>query len=160
MHRKFITLIVSAAVAVTGLTAPARADSNDLARALAGIAALAIIGKVISDSRDDDRVVTHPGYPTYGYTPPRYQPVRPYPVRPQPVQPQFGKYDLPGHCLRVYNSRGQKVRLYGAHCLRNNYRYSASLPYACQYQFSNRSGTYTGYEPLCLRERGYRVARN
>ena len=50
MHRKFIAFIISTAVAVTALSAPARADTDDIARALVGIAALALIGKALSDN--------------------------------------------------------------------------------------------------------------
>ena len=54
-HRSFIALIsaLSLAVAITGASAaPARAG-DDTARVLAGIAALAIIGAAIEESRDD-----------------------------------------------------------------------------------------------------------
>lgn len=159
MHRKFITLIVAAAVAVTGLTAPARADGQDVARALAGVAALAIIGKIIHDSNKDDHVVTHQAQPNYNYTRPRHETHIHNYNKQKPVRPNFSRYDLPRHCLRDYRVNRQHVRLFGANCLRKNYKYSGSLPYACQFQFNNRHGSHTGYEPLCLRERGYRTAR-
>jgi hypothetical protein len=148
MHRKFIALIISTAVAVTALSAPARADSDDIARALFGIAALALIGKALSD--DDSNHQTAPQ--------PIYRPV-PQPVRPRPLPPVVSRYDLPGYCLRSYQVNRDRIRLFGAGCLSRNYRYSASLPYACQFQFSEHGRSYTGYEPLCLRERGYRIAR-
>ncbi|MFD2857056.1 hypothetical protein ACFSZS_23125 [Seohaeicola zhoushanensis] len=65
MHRKFITLIVSAAVAVAGFSAPARADGDDIAKALIGFTALALIAKAIDDK--NDRATTHyPAPPIYG----------------------------------------------------------------------------------------------
>lgn len=154
MHRKFIALIITVAVAVTGLTAPARADTDDIAKVLAGIAALAIIGKAISDHNDDDRTVTRHVY----QTPPRYQPVPPRYVTPRPVPPAVSRYNLPRHCLRSYAINRGTIRLVEAGCLNRNYRHARSLPYACQYQFSDRRGRHTGYEPVCLRERGYRIA--
>lgn len=171
-HRNFITLILSAALAVTAVGAPARADGDDLAKALAGIAALAIIGKAIHDSRDDDDKVTHnpppywnqnggypyyhvPQYPTYK---PQPYPARPWPTQPRPLPPQVSRMDLPAQCLRSFEVNRKTVRLLGAPCLKNNYRYSGSLPKACEFSFSNRDGRHTGYEPQCLRQRGYRVA--
>ncbi len=58
MSRKFISLIVAASIAVTGMTAaPAQAGENDLARALAAIAGVVIVGAVIQDARKDKRQV-------------------------------------------------------------------------------------------------------
>ena len=154
MHRKFILLILSAAVAVAGFSAPARADGNDVAKIFAGIAALALIGKALDDDDDDRQTVTRNTYHTHTYNTPRSQT-----VRPKPVPPRVSRYDLPRNCLRDYRVNRDNVRLLGAACLRKNYRHTNALPYACQFQFSNRYGTHTGYEPVCLRERGYRITR-
>lgn len=165
MFRKLISLTAAAAIATAGLSAPARADGEDIAKIIAGIALLGIIAKAVED---DDRDVAPPPtrYPTYGYTPPRYAPPRYVPPRyipprhvpARPVPPRVTRYDLPGACLRSYEVNRKTIRLFGANCLRKNYAYASSLPYACQFQFSTRQGSHTGYEPLCLRERGYRVA--
>lgn len=149
MHRKFIALIVASAVAVTALsTAPARADEHDVAKILAGLAALAFIGVAIEHNRDNDQ----PTASYSGRTPPR-------PIRPRPLPPQVSKYQLPQHCLHRYSVNNGHRRLFGKRCLNNNYRHTASLPYACQFQFKDGRETRTGYEPRCLRERGYRFAR-
>ena len=56
MSRKFIASIaLSALVAASLSAAPARADDRDTARAIAGIAALVLLGKAISDRNDDRR---------------------------------------------------------------------------------------------------------
>ncbi|WP_138935671.1 hypothetical protein [Roseovarius arcticus] len=56
MSGKFISFIVAASIAVTGMTAaPAQASDRDLARALAAIAGVAIIGAAVHDSRKDKR---------------------------------------------------------------------------------------------------------
>ncbi|MFD0859617.1 cation:proton antiporter [Roseovarius aquimarinus] len=56
MSRKFITLVIAASIAVTGFTAaPARASDRDLARALATIAGIAIVGVAINEARKTDR---------------------------------------------------------------------------------------------------------
>jgi len=56
MSRKFISLIVAASIAVTGLTAaPAQANERDLARALATIAGVAIVGVAINEASKKKR---------------------------------------------------------------------------------------------------------
>ncbi len=56
MAGKFISLILAASVAVTGMTgAPAQAGNNDLARALAALAGVVVIGAVIHDANKDKR---------------------------------------------------------------------------------------------------------
>lgn len=61
MSGKFITLIIAASIAVTGMTAnPARAGDRDVARALAAIAGIAIIGAAIHDHNKNKR--RHDGY--------------------------------------------------------------------------------------------------
>ncbi len=55
MSGKFISFIVAASIAVTGMTAaPARASESDLARALAAIAGAAFIGAGVQDNRKDN----------------------------------------------------------------------------------------------------------
>jgi hypothetical protein len=75
MSRKFISLIIAASIAVTGMTAaPAQAGERDLARALAAIAGIAIAGAVIHDARKDKGYVAQRQYrPQYR---PQYQPQR------------------------------------------------------------------------------------
>ncbi len=97
MARKFISFIIAASVAVTGLTAaPAQAGDRDLARALAAIAGVAIVGAVINESRKDNRYAA----PRQYYQPQRqyYQPQRQYyqPQR-QYYQPKRKYYQQPRH---------------------------------------------------------------
>ncbi len=53
MHRKFIALIVTTATLVSVAAAPARANGEDFAKAIIGIAALAAIANAIDDHNDD-----------------------------------------------------------------------------------------------------------
>lgn len=57
MHRKFIAIVLGAALAVTGLSsAPVRAqDRGETAAIIAGVAALAIIGAAVANDRKKDR---------------------------------------------------------------------------------------------------------
>lgn len=172
MHRKFIALIVGIAIAVTGFSAPARADSKDLAKILFGVAALAMIGKAIEDRKDRKEQEqaaqntyqppyhAQPNYPRPTYPRPTYSQGHgsPYPARPLP--PQVSRYDLPGQCIRTYTVNRTYVRLLASDCLRQSYRYSGALPEVCKFYFRDHTGSHTGYEPVCLRDRGYRIARN
>jgi len=149
MHRKFIALILATALAVTGLSAvPARAD-GDTARLFAGLAALALLGAAIQSNRNNglndqqgDQSVTH----NYNYSP-------------RDTPPKYTRKDLPRKCLRKRNVNGRNRNLLGAGCLRNNYAFNATLPYACQLGYWDGNRNRTGYEPKCLRERGYRFTR-
>lgn len=74
MSAKFISLVVAASMAVTSFTAaPARASDKELARALAAIAGIAIIGAAIHDNskRKDSHVSTRGNHGYYGHQPRR-----------------------------------------------------------------------------------------
>ncbi|PVA10051.1 hypothetical protein DC366_10370 [Pelagivirga sediminicola] len=74
MAGKFISIVLAASVAVTGLTAaPARAADRDVARALAAIAGIAIVGAVIHDAQKNKRRAEARHHPR-----PVYKTHRPY----------------------------------------------------------------------------------
>lgn len=168
MHRKFIALIVSAAVAVTGFTAPARADSDDIAKALLGFTALALIAKAIDDNKKQTTVInryptrpiyTQPGRPIYTQPRPPIYSHPTYPT-PRPLPPQVSKFDLPQSCLRNFQVNGRPVQLFGNACMNQTYAYTRSLPNVCEYRFrGDRGAQHIGFEPFCLQQRGYRTAR-
>lgn len=142
MHRKFIALIIASAIAITAgdLRTARAADADDIAKWVAGLTALAIIGKVVSDN-DDNR--SH-----------RKQ------TRPR-KQPHRQRHLLPAKCRRVGDLQGQRIRGLAAGCLRRNGVDVQALPRACVVRFRDRSrnrrmALFTG---RCLRERGYRLAR-
>lgn len=160
MHRKFIALVLSTALVITGFsTAPARAG-DDTAKLLAGLAALALIGAAIQNNKRDRYVVSRNPV----YTPP---PV----YKPRPVHKPHGKYytkpaapkitrlDLPGQCLRTKSVNGRARNLFGNRCLKTNYAFNGTLPKACRLGYWDGGRNRVGYEPLCLRENGYRFAR-
>lgn len=149
MHRYFIAAVVSLTVIITGsFAAPARADGDDLARALAGIAALAIIGKAIHDRNKRDHV-TH-NYNTY----------QPRVIRPKPLPNRVARKNLPAQCIRHIETRnGNTRRVLGARCLDRNYRFSNQLPRNCARQVETRRGWRWVYGARCLRNNGYQIAR-
>ena len=111
MSGKFISFIVAASVAVTGMTAaPAQASERDLARALAAIAGVAIVGAAIHDSRKDQRYATpskHRSKKSFRAAPRRayqqpyaYQPRRA--VRERRVERRHGYGHQRGYSARPY----------------------------------------------------------
>jgi hypothetical protein len=165
MYRRFIATITAAAIAITAIGAlPAAADERDTARALAAILGLAVVGKIIHDNRKDDRVQRHQPAPVYRqkqhkqqvYNPPRYQNQH---VQPRPLPQRVDRKLLPGQCLRSFDTRGGKVRMFGRKCLNNNYQYTRRLPQQCLQVFRTNRGDRQGYEARCLRQNGYSLAR-
>lgn len=159
MHRKFIALIVSTAIAITGLglaAQPARADETT--RVLAGIAALALIGAAIRDAQRKDRVVTRQ---QTIYSGPTYQPPAPrnhVHAKRRPAYGQHVRRDLPNSCILPMpaNRNGQVV--VGEICLQRNAVNTAELPSNCRVSFWNGRKWRSGYDSTCLYNRGYRVA--
>ncbi len=151
-HHKFIALILAAAVAVTSLTAvPAYADGKT-ARQFGWLALIGVIALAVQNN-NRNQAVTHN---SNTYTPPKT--LNTPNIPPHPLPPQVTRKLLPHKCLRVHNVNGQRRELFGLQCLRQNFTYVSSLPYACQLGYSNYRGKRIGYEPLCLRERGYVTA--
>ncbi len=144
LHRKFIAAVIATAMAITGFSAaPARADSDDIAKFIAGAAILGIIGAAINDSKKDRRRPPH---------------VEPLPG-PKPLPPRVRRYDLPAQCLTSIRVRGKDRNLLGMRCLRRNYDYVRELPNRCYAEFDNRNQSRRGYRPGCLRKHGYRLVR-
>ena len=163
MTRKFIAAVAGAALAVTAIGAlPARADEN-LARALAAIVGVAIVGKVISDSLDDDdRTVSRNRYEDHNM----YWQHDRHPadtvsrrVEPRPLARHDRRYLLPGDCLRSWTSRGERYRVFGKACLERNYKYTDSLPRSCEVKLRVNNKKRRGYDARCLRRAGYQMAR-
>ena len=156
MSRKFIAAVaLSALMAASFGAAPARADDRDTIRAIAGIGALLLLGKVIHDNKKDRRKeqVYHNNRPAklgHGYQ-------RPHHVKPRPLPQRVRKMTLPRHCLKTVKTRGYKTRFMGQRCLQNNYRWAGQLPRACTVKVRGNRGMRYGYEPRCLKQHGYRL---
>lgn len=158
MYRRFIATIAAASIAITALgAAPARADNKDLARALAAIAGIAIVGKIIHDKKKDKERAATRKYPAPVYEAPR---VRPRHVEPRPLPRQVRNNKLlPSQCFRSYDTRQGTVRMFGNRCLQNNFRHANRLPQHCKVRVKTHNGKRTGYQARCLRDAGYRLAR-
>jgi len=175
MHRKFITLVVAASLAVTGLSAaPARADAEDAAKVIAGVAALAILGAAIADAKDDkDRVTRnrdhlrhesrHRGHgKTWGHRQGRdnWDKAHRNSKHARPLPKRVKRKLLPGACRTEVRVRGgHHLRGFGRHCLKRNYGYANSLPRACKTTLRGQRGKLRAiYSGRCLYRHGYREA--
>ncbi|MFA3919747.1 hypothetical protein [Ruegeria hyattellae] len=150
MHRRFIALIVSLAIAITAISAaPARAD--DTAKVLGGLAALTILGVVLH--RNNKKKKRDRAKVTQSYVPqaPQIHSVRPLP-------PKVAKYDLPRRCLKPVRGYPANAPLMKRKCLKRHYHHAKSLPQQCQITYWNGERTRNAYEPRCLRRKGYRIA--
>ena len=174
MYRKFIATVAAASIALTALgSVPAVAGERENAKLIAALLGLAVVGKIISDNKNDRKQVNHhqpapvyeqpkyqqpkkhrPKYAKPSYNPPRYQQPKPRPL-PQRVNRKL----LPQQCLRSYRTHRGKVRMFGNRCLKRNYDFARRLPQQCQFIFDTPKGERRGYEARCLRDRGYRLAR-
>ena len=67
--------------------------------------------------------------------------------------------ELPIDCLQTLNTRFGQLRLFGAYCLQRNFSGADRLPAFCEVRVHTDRGPRTGYDPQCLRDRGYTTSR-
>lgn len=160
MHRKYIALIFATALAITSFdtrTAHAASD-DDIARWIAGIAALAIIGAAVSDRNDNrsNRKVTHgsrhSNAKSHNWA--RHGNVTRH------KQTKRNRYALPAKCRVAGNLQGHTVRGFSARCLQRNNVNVQALPRHCALRYRDRNKPVTVFTGRCLRQQGYTVARH
>lgn len=157
-HRSFISIILAAAIAITGMTAaPAQArDRDDIAKWIAGAAALAIIGSAIAENRRDDSVTRYRGYDNNFR---HYNKNKRYSHGHKKHYKNYGRnraYELPSKCVRKVRSHYGEIYGYGRRCMLNNYSHFNSLPHDCVVQGWNPNGqARTVYNGNCLSNYGY-----
>ncbi|WP_420012534.1 hypothetical protein [Tateyamaria sp.] len=160
ISRQFIAAVAAAAIAITGFSvAPARAGDDDLGKALAALAGLAVLGVVIKNSRDDKKT-------KHGSD------LRDYPrddrgthgvhkrVHPRPLPPRVGHRLLPQRCLRSVQGRDGRLRVFGERCLERHYNHVHRLPERCSTRFRTERGLRYGYRARCLSRHGFQLARH
>ncbi len=156
LHHKVIAGIVTLSILITASSAaPARADQDDVGRALAAILGLAIVGAVIADSKKDKRekVVVHP-------QPKRHVKKHPQPhIKPRPLPRHVNRKLLPQHCLRSFPVQDGHMRGFGRRCLNRHFDYAHELPGRCYREVWTDRGRRGVYSARCLRHRGYQLAR-
>lgn len=183
MSRKFITIILSAAIAVTGFTAPpAQAGDDDIAKWIAGAAALAIIGAAINENNNNNNNRSRTRYYNgYGYNnnsgynndydqnnghknghnKGHGQVYGNQGHSGNVITPRPNPLVLPAQCRVNKSLNGNSIRGFGRRCLnRSNVNVNA-LPRDCAVKFRDRKSNrpVVIYGGRCLRSYGYRVAR-
>ena len=133
--------LLATTIAFTSLApSPAQAaDHEDLAKLLAGIAAIAIISRAI---RDDDRSET------------RTQTQR---HRHAGIPPN--RRVLPFECFRRVDTRHGRIGVFGKRCLNNNYRFADRLPERCAVRVRVGDRLRPAYRAQCLRNAGFTARR-
>lgn len=158
--RRVIGALVATGIAAALMTAawavPARADNKDLAKILAGIAAIALIAKAIDDDKDKDRkkrdrrpaVTQHdPDLPFV----PRYGALQDHRA------PQAEARRIPADCALEVRGEGRNRLAYGEQCLVSyGLRH---LPRHCAYDATIFGRADRLYPAACLREGGFRLPR-
>jgi len=140
--RRLVALVAAAATALgllAGTAIPARADNDDLAKALAALAIVGIIAHQANKNRN---------------RPPVYQPYDPYP-QPQPQPSRAPR--VPAACAIEITGNTGTATVYGERCLRSE-GFDWRLPQHCA-----RSARIYGqndriYSDQCLRDAGFRVS--
>jgi len=163
---KFIATAILGLALATTTAAPVRADGDDLAKAILGIAAVAIIAKSIDDRKDRRREeqatvgasrlgsIDRPyaGRELHG-TVNRYDRHGPKAGR------GYKRAELPQRCLRTVDTGRRDRLVYGARCLDRNYRFASKLPDRCELAVRTPRGIRTVYGARCLKRDGWIVAR-
>ena len=146
MFRQALALVAIAALSAAALApSPARAASEeDIARILAGLAALAIVGKALSDrDRDDDD------------KPPVIAPHRSKPK--DHYRPRHDAKTVPVRCLRTYETRQGVRRVVMRDCAERTVAEPWELPRQCLLRVQTRHGPAEAYGGRCMRQHGYRL---
>lgn len=174
MALKFIASILTAAVLITGFNAaPARADVRELAKAAAGIAAVAIIANQLNKSRDNSKEsvssrnnsgqIYAPSYraPQQQYLAPQRNHDAYQYIQPRPLPDRVSRKALPSACVqRVEDNRGRAFNVLGQRCLQNNFRGANALPQSCSVDVRTNRSWRTAYDANCLARSGYTIARH
>jgi hypothetical protein len=168
MHLKlpsrFIGTFTAMAIAATTFSAaPAVADDERNARAIAALLGIAVIGKIIHDNKNSHAPVAGPIYQVNpNSTAPVYKKPRvrtqPHP-HPQPLPRRVNRKLLPEKCLRSFQTRNGHVRMFPRRCLERNYDFVNRLPLNCGVRVNTDRGPRQGYGARCLRRSGYSLAR-
>ncbi|MDD9923869.1 MAG: hypothetical protein OXQ92_16550 [Boseongicola sp.] len=163
---RFTATISGFAIALgMAVPAPAQADSDDLAKWIAGAAALAIIAKAIDDRNDRKKAAASAHrrsveqYSTYDNRRIIDGTIRPYHKNRDTKIKAARNKPLPRTCLRVIETnRGERLG-YQSRCLERNYRYADRLPRSCETIVRTNGRFQSIYGARCLRRDGWKVAR-
>ena len=165
MNRMIATVTSLALTSAVLLPAPAQADGDDLARALAGIVAVGIIAKAIDSRSDRSRETARAGRlgsieQTYYYNGRVIDgEIRDYKASRPKATRGYKKLPLPKSCLRWIETRRGDRLAYGSQCLDRRFKHAKKLPDHCETAVRTSRGFRTVYGATCLGRDGWVVAR-
>ena len=154
---KTVTAGLTALSLALSVPTTAQAGNDDVAKALAGLALIAIVGAALSDNNGRTQVQV---------TPPQSYPNRREGVRSHDEHrsDNWGHNArrvalLPEACSIELNRHGETRELYNSRCLRRTYANFDALPSDCQTTYRQNGHTRNGFNASCLRQYGFRTER-
>ena len=154
----FKPIIAGIAAMSFALAGPARAnglDREDVGKLLIGLAAIAVIGAAVENNNRQNERVT----PTHDRHDRDWSNLQRGDNNWSNLSRRSDRRLLPHDCIRHIDTRFGTQRMFGRRCLQRNYRHFSSLPERCVVRVYTNDGPRRGYDPLCLREQGYRSDR-
>jgi hypothetical protein len=155
---KFLTApVLAASIALTGFsTAPARANNDDVAGFVAGLAALAIIGIAINESQSNQKEKARKKSKKKRQN---AIAIRSKKANARLHAKKAHRKIVPAQCLRVLETRNGTRRGFGARCLNRFGKSTAALPQYCKSTIRSRGQVRTLYMARCLKNAGFRMSR-
>lgn len=147
MFRSFIATALAASLALTAFAAPARADAEDVAKVILGLAIVAGIASAIDNNNDPAPAARHNTY------------------RDQDWSRQWNhrggrRRAIPARCLRPFETRRGTRYGFSERCLDRRAEW-INPPERCRRRGENRRGhRITFYGERCMARLGFRTARN
>ncbi|EBA13944.1 hypothetical protein [Roseobacter sp. CCS2] len=133
-------------------------NRDDVGKLIFGLAAIAVIGAAIDQNRDRDR-----DRRTQVHQTPQWNDAHRNntwsDLNREHQNTQNSRRALPHACLRTVETRFGHQGLFGKQCLERNYRHVNRLPDRCAVRIYTNDGPRRGFDPLCLREQGFRSDR-
>lgn len=141
MTNRLLSALAALAIAFSSLAAtPVRAETNDFAKVLAGIAFIAILNQAAQSAQAAPA-------PQQGWS---------YTVNPPRNGLSRRQMELPNECLVWVPSNHGAQQIFGARCLARDYAFAHLLPERCEVTLRNRNQLYSGFSPYCLQDAGFR----
>ncbi len=158
--KSLMATALAAALALTGSVIPVQADTReeDIAKLLFGLAAAGLIAHAINErnDRDKDRAPARTDRPgagqgtTEGWS---------HGGNRGGIRIPSHLRVLPATCFTRVDTRKGPVRMFGQRCLQYSYRFADRLPARCEITVRGQQHPRRGYDPRCLREYGFTMAR-
>ncbi len=152
------TMIAGLAAASLVLVTPAQAariDGDEIGKLVFGIAVVAAVNSILDNRRADQAEATEVHHNRWQDPTPRRNNAN----RWSDLNQRTNSRVIPHECMRRVETRFGIQRMFGRRCLERNYTFVNSLPDRCAVRVYTDHGPRRGFDPLCLREQGYRSDR-